>query len=156
MFTIFWNKVKLTWFLVQAGSPPEAGHPVQDPDHLPDLWLHRQGEGRVHEQVEGVLQRQRGHCSHDVRHQLRLPKVLLKADEWEGSMVEFYKQWWWRGKKGESSVALLMFLAAAQRAAKVEALHPPTASWETLTNVLTSFKIRLFQFISARRDTWFW
>ena len=79
---------------MQAGGSPEAGHPIQDSDHLPDLWLHRQGEGRVHEQVEGVLQRQRGHCSHDVWHQLRLQKVLLtwKLTNAENSRIlEFQK-----------------------------------------------------------------
>ncbi len=36
--------------------------------------LHK-GEDRVHEQVTRVLQRERGHCRHDVRHQLRIQEV---------------------------------------------------------------------------------
>ena len=103
------------WLLLfQASSTAEAGHPLQDSDHLPDLWLHRQGQGWVHEQVEGVLQWQWGHCSHDVRHQLRLQKVNGDDDE------------------DESVVALLMFLAAKQRAAEVDFLA------HSLTNDLFS------------------
>ena len=34
-----------------------------------------QGEDGVHEQVPGVLQRERRHCRHDVRHQLRIQEV---------------------------------------------------------------------------------
>ena len=35
MFFIFQN---------QPGGPAKAGHPVQDPGHLPDLQLHDQGQ----------------------------------------------------------------------------------------------------------------
>ena len=50
---------------------------VPDHDHLPDLRLHHQGADRVQQQVQGVLQRQRGHRPHDVRHQIRTLEVGL-------------------------------------------------------------------------------
>ena len=34
-----------------------------------------EGEDRVYEQVARVLQRERRHCRHDVRHQLRIQEV---------------------------------------------------------------------------------